>query len=351
MFFPLPFTYAVAQISLPASLRGLGELDSQARNVLREIHCSKAIILLHTGSEIPFPRRHDFKYFIYVVGPGLRPEKPERCYTADMCMPIFPNTEHPAGRPSIRTVPEFPFSNCYHWFGPDISFKTRVKNGTYPESDDPLAKCTKLPAGEFVDMETIHQQDVNRIIDMLAERSKSAGVAEADERAKGARGLSQPPGANDDVASFQDENDSYFGPGLDHSDNDSLASGPSDPYAESLNDSSGSRASVKSFTESDIFNMDWTEERSRIPVVTLSFDLAAEFKSEEDIPNPAVFLDECRTFSRMVQEFQEREALRRDRREARRRMLEPFIEMHDKVARGIQSLFCVTSVHHTGCSE
>ncbi|KAI0690768.1 hypothetical protein C8T65DRAFT_618209, partial [Cerioporus squamosus] len=178
-FFPLPRTYAVAQIDLPASLRGLDKLDRKSRSTLRKIRCSKAVVMLHTAVELPFLHRPDFQYLVYVVSPGLRPEDPEQGYTADMCVPIFPNTDHPTGRTPVRTVPEFPFFNCYHWFGPDISLKVRIKNGTYALTEDP--RYIRLDTGDYVDMEIIHQQDILRIFKERAEREKSAAPPAHEE--------------------------------------------------------------------------------------------------------------------------------------------------------------------------
>lgn len=211
-----------------------------------------------------------------------------------MCIPIFPNTEHPTGRPCVRTEPEFPFSHCYHWFCPDFACYVRVKNGTYLASSNPLAKYTKLPAGDWVDMETIHQQDVNRINDMLAERDKDKVQDDASATPHGGDlAEAQAPADYDD--SYQDEDDSCFAPRLDDSDLDSLASGPSD-YEESIH-SSTSRGQTKSLTESEIFSMYWSEERARIPVITLTFDLSAEFPEDDLVPNPEAFIAECRKFS------------------------------------------------------
>ncbi|TFK90271.1 hypothetical protein K466DRAFT_485121 [Polyporus arcularius HHB13444] len=304
-FLPMPRTYAVAQIDLPASLRGLGDLDRKARASLQKIRSSKAIIMLHTANGLPFPRNPDFKYFVYVVGPGLRPEDPEQCYTADMCMPIFPNTDHPTGRrPPVRTVPEFPFSNCYHWFGPDTSLMVRVKNDIYVGHGDP--EYIKLPTGDYVDMEYIHQEDMNRMIEMRAERDKHAAMSSDTYQGPDSHGRPSQAAKHDDASLPEDDNDSRFGPELDDSDIDSLASGASYQYAESQNQSyislppaltTGSCDSAESLTESAIFRMQWTKDRSRIPVVTLSFDLAAEFK-EEDVPSPEAFLKECSSFSR-----------------------------------------------------
>ncbi|KAI0690769.1 hypothetical protein C8T65DRAFT_745680 [Cerioporus squamosus] len=255
MFVPLPRNYAVAQIDLPASLRGLGKLDSKAKNALRTIRCLKSIIMLHTANGLPNPRIPDCKYFVYVVGPGLRPEDPEQCYTADMCMPIFPNTYHPTGRPPVRTVPEFPFSNCYHWFGPDISLMLRVKNRTY---GDP--QYIDLPAGDYVDMEDFHGEDMNRIIVMRAEQGKRTGPPDTDHRPDGDVEPSPAAKHNPDVFPEDDDN-TYFGPDADENDTDSLASGASDLYTESQDHSCLSlpsatdNDSVTSVTESDIFKM------------------------------------------------------------------------------------------------
>ena len=212
-----------------------------------------------------------------------------------MCIPIFPNTEHPTGRPCVRTEPEFPFSHCYHWFCPDFACYVRVKNGTYLASSNPLAKYTKLPAGDWVDMETIHQQDVNRINDMLAERDKDKVQHSLTGSPHGGNVVQSQAPRDDDEDSYQDENDSYFAPRLDDSDLDSLASGPSDDE-ESIH-SSTSRGPIRSLTESEIFAMYWSEERACIPVISVTFDLSTEFPKDDLVPSPEAFIAECRTFS------------------------------------------------------
>ncbi|KAI0740836.1 hypothetical protein C8Q76DRAFT_608694, partial [Earliella scabrosa] len=170
-FYPLPRSYGVAQIDVEASLRGLGELDSKALAAIRRIRPAKALIMFHTIKELPMDKRFDFTYFVDILGPGLRPSRPEDCFTPEMCIPIFPNSNHPAGRPPIRTEPEFPFSNCYQWFCPDVQLTVRIKNeeGKYGLIDA-MPKFFMLPADQYVDMMMLHQEDINQVLRNLKAR-------------------------------------------------------------------------------------------------------------------------------------------------------------------------------------
>ena len=77
------------------------------------------------------PNNLDRKFHVYLVGAGLCPGNPAEYVTLDMCTPIFPNTSHPSGRTPVVPVPTFPFSNCYHWIGPDMVRTVRVKTRAY----------------------------------------------------------------------------------------------------------------------------------------------------------------------------------------------------------------------------
>lgn len=303
--------------------------------------------------ELPAPRKHDFKYFVFIVGPGLRPDNPDDSYTADMCMPIYPNVSHSAGRPPVRPDPDFPFSNCYHWFGPDMELNIRVKNDEYKYGlIAQVPQFTKLPTDQYVDMEMIHHQaDVNRILAMLAERKRDAPP--------------EPPNAHSehgplfrrDFYELHDDISETSGPGNDEyvapacyedalNDTYSLESRP-DPCMDQDNGPGGDNTdslaeSTKSVTESDIFDMIYTEERARTPVVSISLDLTEHFKNDDEVPNPMTFLEECAAFSRcvllwsmlslvragltldqrMVTEFRERQEKRKIKREAREHIIQ-----------------------------
>ena len=121
--------------------------------------------------ELPYGRKADFEYFIYFVGPGLRPDRPESCYFADMCMPIFPNTSHPSGRLPVRPVADFPYSNCYQWFCSDMQYNVRIKNekGQFGMVEK-VPDFIQLPVEDYVTMEMEHQLDVDRILLMRKEK-------------------------------------------------------------------------------------------------------------------------------------------------------------------------------------
>lgn len=50
-----------------------------------------------------------------MIAPSLREEDAAKGITADMCIPIYPNEKHPAGRQPLRPSRPFPYTNCYHW--------------------------------------------------------------------------------------------------------------------------------------------------------------------------------------------------------------------------------------------
>lgn len=47
-FFPLPDTYAVAQVDVEATLSGISDLDRRARAAAKLIKPAKALVYLHT---------------------------------------------------------------------------------------------------------------------------------------------------------------------------------------------------------------------------------------------------------------------------------------------------------------
>ena len=88
-------------------------------------------------------------YSAMLIGSSLRNAIPEEFITPDMCTPIFPNIDHPAGRPAVHTEPPFPFTNCYHWFGPDMDIEVRVKITTDEEICEPVTGELPSSAGSM----------------------------------------------------------------------------------------------------------------------------------------------------------------------------------------------------------
>ncbi|TFK57811.1 hypothetical protein BDN72DRAFT_744068, partial [Pluteus cervinus] len=50
---------------------------------------------------------------LIIIGRGLAEPVEEKGIEPYMCLPIFPETNHPTGREPLRTSPSFPFHNCY----------------------------------------------------------------------------------------------------------------------------------------------------------------------------------------------------------------------------------------------
>lgn len=48
-----------------------------------------------------------------MLRPGLPPARPDKFMTSDMCIPVFPNTDHPSRAP-LQPVSAIPWVNAYH---------------------------------------------------------------------------------------------------------------------------------------------------------------------------------------------------------------------------------------------
>ncbi len=155
---------------------------------------------------------------------------------SDMCAPIFPNVEHPAGRTPVHSTPRFPYNNCFHWFGWDLDLEVRVKKGVYDSQDG--KENFELSPREYVGLEVHHQDDNIRARAMRAQNKvvESPGYKKIDER-----GDEEEP-------------------------------------------------------DTDVFGLDYDSSRALVPVVDLWLDLPEQLE-QEDIPSPMEFLKECRALS------------------------------------------------------
>lgn len=242
---------------------------------------------------LPFPEDTTFKYASQLVGPGLRPEDPARCLTSEMCLPIFPNTYHPsAGREALqpRTGP-FPFSNCYHWFGPDMVFDMRLWNNGHSYTAE---ERVSLSASEQVRLERIRSGDVWRAFDAMEAQNAAHGAGalpkedtqEEQELVKSSCMAcsadiehSPPPSEQQDEPSADSSTDD----GESESDSASSNSAPPEDFSDH-------------FALMDIFGIDEDENDDLLPIVNVWPDVGAHFK-EDDVPNPMEFAEQ---FSQIV---------------------------------------------------
>ncbi|KAI0350636.1 hypothetical protein OH77DRAFT_1439750 [Trametes cingulata] len=258
---PLPGTYVVAQIDVQATLAGLD--DAKALAAATRLEPKKYLVYLHTILRLPYPGGGPYKYLAYLVGPDPRPEEPENFITSDMYIPIFPNTNHPAGRAPVRPNSPFPFPNCSHWVGWDMERQIRVVEGVYPEE-----RAIKLPSEEHVDMEEYCGDDLIRSHSM---KVKSAPRTEPSGEEK-----EEPaPSAGSPV------------------------------LAQQLNGSNDSLADLEAL---DIFGFEPREGDDLLPVVRIWLDLAGHF-TQDDIPSPRGFVQESEALISIVKRAKVRKAL------------------------------------------
>ncbi|KAI9067482.1 hypothetical protein FKP32DRAFT_1588590 [Trametes sanguinea] len=118
----------------------------------------KYLVYLDTGLDLPFPTNSWFKFLIYLIAPTLLYNDPSDGMTSDMCIPIYPNTVHPAGRSPLYTEEPFPFANCYYWVNHMTYIRVRRTDGQY--DDDQAVKVTPW---EHVTMNIALSEDQQRI--------------------------------------------------------------------------------------------------------------------------------------------------------------------------------------------
>ncbi|KAI0350638.1 hypothetical protein OH77DRAFT_1524768 [Trametes cingulata] len=246
IFCPLPGTYVVAQIDVQATLAGVE--DPTAFAAASGMQPRKYLVYLHTPLQLPCPGGGPYKYLAYFVGPDPRPDEPENFITSDMCIPIYPNTNHPTGRAPVHPETLFPFTNCSHWVGWDLERKVRVLEGNYPDE-----LSVKLSSRQHVDMESYCGEDLTR---SHQAKMKHGGQTEVE----------QPIAEEEPAASSTDEA--------------SLAQ-----ISELSECSSGSLEDI------DIFGLEPRDDDELLPVVKVWLDLAGHF-ADKDIPNPRGFVEE-----------------------------------------------------------
>lgn len=251
-----------------------------------------------------------FQYGTQLIGPGLRPEEPERCITADMCAPIFPNTHYPFDdrEPLKPRTGPFPFSNCYHWFGPGMRPDIRIWNDdrTYTAEER-----VSLPADQQVKMERLHGCDVWRsfraqqardapdVENMVPKADAVSPTADAPQE-QGPASSSPPVRSNSPSLPPIERGDELLSPDTSNDYCESVcgseySSGVSYyPSSEELN------RSAEALGQADIFGLDYNERDELIPIANVWPDVGAQFKDDDDVPNPLEFLKQYNELVRYV---------------------------------------------------
>ena len=119
----------------------------------------------------PFSSRDWSVYNVRPVGPSLRAVNEKWGYESDMCVPIFPNEAHPAGRAPARPSPAFPYDNCYHWAAMSLDIRVLAREEGFDHTH-----AIELPAGEQIDMDSLLRPDLGRAKRVRIAREQAMSV-------------------------------------------------------------------------------------------------------------------------------------------------------------------------------
>ncbi|TFK91977.1 hypothetical protein K466DRAFT_269464 [Polyporus arcularius HHB13444] len=123
---PSRLYYAAIRINPTVMVQDLGLDDSQTFAEAQGLTNKTYLVLLTMPGELPMPGMRWCRYTIEPIGTSLRNAVPESGITADMVVPIAPNTDHARGHEPVHPSSSFPFPNCYHWIDNDVVVRIRV---------------------------------------------------------------------------------------------------------------------------------------------------------------------------------------------------------------------------------
>lgn len=222
--------------------------------------------------ELPWPKRPWYGYYVLPIATTLRLEDPERAISAEMCIPIAPNTSHPTNRPSLATQPPFPFSNCYYWVESETS--VRIRSGV--EFND--SRAISLPPGARVDLQDMLDEDSDRADDIVEEREEAEAARHCSVVREGYEG-ERRSAAGSTCSSAPDRQSA-----CECSNCGASLHAPSSIRAPSIN-------SLVAMAPFDPFGFKEAEDAVYLPLVDFCFDLT-DHLTEGDISSPVDFWKE-----------------------------------------------------------
>ncbi|KAI9059912.1 hypothetical protein FKP32DRAFT_1097849 [Trametes sanguinea] len=291
-FCPMPYRYGVVRVNVFAMVADLD--DPIALEEAKSMQTGDYLVYLREELELPFPGRPWFRFTMSPIGADLRVEEKELAITRSMCVPIYPNTVHPRNREPVRTIPEFPIPNCYHWLATDIDIRIRAK----PDDETFDDSCAiRLPAEERLSLSYHWGEDLYRRHKLLVRRQKAAHAAEQVTQPSTGQSTTEPgsPSRDRDVASLRSD-DSSIHPSEYSNDESSEYSGSycsDDSYGLSVDDPEDS-ISDSPDGEPDIHDVfaGQSSMDEMLPLVDFSFELDKVLNAET-FPNPVKLLEEC----------------------------------------------------------
>ncbi|KAI0629485.1 hypothetical protein C8Q77DRAFT_1065328 [Trametes polyzona] len=275
---PDPFIYAVIRMDPVAMVEHFKDPEATAR--ARAMVTKKYLFYTEAVLDLPFITNSWFRFIASPIATTLRDPDPEKHYTPDMCVPIFPNTDHPTGRPAVRSERLFPFPHCYHWIDTNTIIRVRQKPGGYDDST-----VIELSPEEHVALTNRFSDDYVRISRLLRKQDESAQVASGtlplDAARPGSSSLPQDLCAECSTGAHS-ESHAYPLPGSIGSDSDT--SGPDTPEPDAGD-------SLEGLLRMDIFGLGHDDAAELYPLVDLWFELT-DHLTADTIPAPSEFFKE-----------------------------------------------------------
>ncbi|KAJ3007063.1 hypothetical protein NUW54_g3693 [Trametes sanguinea] len=286
VFCPSPGAYAVIRLNPVEMVKHLGDAEAleQAKALTPRFH----LIYLSLDMALPFPGRPWYRFRVSPIAPKLRKEDPKRGITPAMCIPIYPNTVHPNGRPPLRPQGVFPFSNCYHWIENTSQVRVRARPEGFDETN-----LVRLSYDSMSDMAEIWAEDVMAAVS-AEEAAEAANFTDAVDDGLHAQG---------DAHGHTAEIDGYFSSHppqapaetqADDVDRTSIASASSasdDEFADDL----------EHLATMDIFSGPECDVDLE-PLVDLWISELSEHLKEEDIPDPEDLFAECEQIAQIIRD-------------------------------------------------
>ncbi|KZP16953.1 hypothetical protein FIBSPDRAFT_1047220 [Athelia psychrophila] len=136
--FPLLFSYVTIKIDPVKSVERLedDEATAAAQDAVNKVYIG---YLSFYGGWMDDEHDGHSDYVIHLLRSGLPKSSPDEFFEEHMCIPVFPNTDHPSREPLTLSRPlPIGWTNCYHASFEVVSLRVPV---SYGKNDEPI----KLP--------------------------------------------------------------------------------------------------------------------------------------------------------------------------------------------------------------
>ncbi|OJT06561.1 hypothetical protein TRAPUB_2638 [Trametes pubescens] len=278
-FSPTPGTYVVIRINAVEMVRHLNDAD--ALEAAKQMQTKSHLICLDREMDLPFPDKPWYRFEAQPIGPHLPPANPAKHYTPEMCIPIFPNTRHPAGRAPVHPERPFPYTSCCHWI-------------------DTEADAVRISGKTQVLMSYVFTPDYLRAMadaDADAERARKEALEAAQAaRHQARRQAESVPLSSMNASGVSERCKEYAG----HAPEGDLSGDAASVSSHWSRSARGPMSSVEDIMRMDIFTGP-DEDLALVPLVDLWPDLSANLE-EEDIPSPLELYKEIETIQGIIQQ-------------------------------------------------